>query len=96
MYELSYGNNSQKTRFDFIPIAIFAISSFIFFTASHKYAYALWFIGMFIALFIHNHNERKPGNEPKTENTHKIVATYGLDRAQLLCMLRNAQLKKNI
>ena len=95
MHELSYGSNAQKTRPEFIPIAIFAISAFIFFTGKHQYAFGLWFIGMLISLFIHNSNESKPGNEPKTDRSNRpkqITAVYMLDRAQLLCMLRNSQM----
>lgn len=94
VHELSHGSNTQKARPEFIPIVLFAISSFIFFSGKHQYGVALWFIGMFISLLIHFRNEPKPGNEPKTDRPKQITAVYMLDRAQLLCMLHNSQIKK--
>jgi len=93
MHELSHGSNSQKTRLRAISLIPFIGASYALISHNYKLAISMWLLSAVIGIYFYNINEPKPDNEPKTENTHKITATYGLDRAQLLCLLRNAQLK---
>jgi len=83
MYELSHGSNPPKRRFEFLKFTPIAVS--MFFLNSHAICFAMWGISFAIALY-----ENSKVSEPKTGTT-KIKATYSLNRAQLLCILRNAQ-----
>lgn len=69
---------------------------YAFFMNSPKVAISFWLLSVLIGFYYHSKdNERKPGNEPKTGTPSVINAVYMLDRAQLLCMLRDAEKNKN-
>ena len=93
VHELSHGSNTPKTRFKFIYLIPFVICAFNM--NNLKVAISMWLLSAFIGFYFHiNSNESKPGNEPKTGTPSIINAVYMLDRAQLLCMLRNAEMEK--
>ncbi len=84
MHELSHGSNTPKSRFSFLTYFPLIIS--LMFFSNQAICFSMWTISFAIALYQHSKN-----SEPKTETPPKIIATYSLDRVQLLCMLRNAQ-----
>ena len=98
MHELSHGGNTQKTRFKFVFLIPFIVCAFNM--NNPKVVIPMWLLSAFIGFYFYiNSNEPKPGNETKTGSRNKpnqINAIYMLDRAQLLCMLRNSQLKDKL
>lgn len=93
VHELSHGSNTSKTRFKFVFLVPFVVSAFNM--DNPKVTISMWLLSAFIGFYFYiNSNESKPGNEPKTGTPSIINAVYMLDRAQLLCMLRNAEMEK--
>ena len=93
VHELSHGSNAHKARFKFVFLIPFVVCAFNM--DNPKVTIPMWLLSAFIGFYFNsNSNERKPGNEPKTGTPSRINAVYMLDRAQLLCMLRNAEVEK--
>jgi hypothetical protein len=96
VHELSHGSDAPKTRSKFVQLITLVPFVVCAFNMNNpKVTISMWLLSAFIGFYFYiNSNESKPGNEPKTGTPSIINAVYMLDRAQLLCMLRNAEMEK--
>ena len=93
MHELSHGSNSSKNRLEFISVSIFTLSAILYMFNLHIPAVSVWIIGMWLAFYT---QIKYPKIEPKKENEREMIVKpqYNISEAQLICMLRNAQVAK--
>lgn len=93
MHELSHGSKSSKNGLDFIAVSIFTLCGVFYMFHLDIAAISTWIVGMWIAFYNHLKN---PKIEPKLNNERQMkqIPTYNLSQAQLICMLRNAQVEK--
>lgn len=96
LHELSYGNESSKSRLELISISLFMLSATLFFLQKHHIAYFLWITSACIALLISKKpkNETEPKNERQNERKTEFIPAYGVDRTRMLVMLRNIETEK--
>ena len=90
MHELSHGSNAPKSRFSLIQIPLIALLYGI--TLSSP-VYVPMIITLALFLYYGSpKNERRTGSEPKTE----LIPTYNLTTPEIMCMLRNAEIRNKI
>ena len=95
MYELPYGNNTQKTRLNSIYYLAIPFAGLIIFYALQANTLLRLTLTLGLGITFYLISERETDIEPKTEQT-TIYPTYSLTRTNLLCMLRNAQVHSRI
>ena len=95
MHELSYGSNTRKTRLNPIYYFVIPFAGLIIFQGLKSNPILRLTLTLGLGILFYLISERETDIEPKTEQP-TIYPTYSLTRTNLLCMLRNAQVRSRI